>query len=56
MTSVLISLVVMLIIFAVVWWVINYLGLPIIVRKIAVVVFVLILVVWLLRFAGVGGI
>lgn len=57
MISLLIYLVVILLIFSVLWWVLNQLTLPQPVRMVAVVIFALVVVVFLLNLVGgFGGI
>lgn len=55
MIGLLISLVILLVVCAVVYWLIQYLGLPPIVQKVAVVVMVLFALIWLLSAVGFIG-
>ncbi len=55
MISLLISLLIFLLIASVIWWIIGMLPLPPVVRQIALVVFALIFLLWLLENLGVMG-
>lgn len=54
--SLLISLLVLLVVFAIVWWIIQQLGLPAPIRMVAAVITGLVAIMILLRFVPGGGV